>query len=287
MQHPEDQLAKFYPSLNGQFQSNDEFFDSFKNFCIKFASEIQPLLRTKLVQTNEVQRCALLLPAVNLISQMSDQKPIALIDVGSAGGLNLLMDKTYIQYSDGISVGPINSPLQLQCDSQGLKIPEFQDVKIENRIGIDLNPVNLLDANERQWNLALIWPDQIERFDRMKSALKILEKTPITFKKGGGNQVLSDVVSRVPETQTVCIMHSFVLNQFSEEDRSKFDSLLKDLSKNRPIWRISLEWIGSKEPELVVSRYVSGTKNHVQKLAECHGHGEWIRWFNQEGARNV
>jgi hypothetical protein len=147
--------------------------------------------------------------------------------------------------------------------------------------------VNLLDANERQWNLALIWPDQIERFDRMKSALKILEKTPITFKKGGGNQVLSDVVSRVPETQTVCIMHSFVLNQFSEEDRSKFDSLLKDLSKNRPIWRISLEWIGSKEPELVVSRYVSGTKNHVQKLAECHGHGEWIRWFNQEGARNV
>ena len=230
------------------------------------------------IPPNEVQRCALLLPALNFISQKSDDPPIALVDIGSAGGLNLLMDKAYIKYSDGIFFGSPNSPLQLHCESQGKKIPSFNDLQIVNRIGIDLNPVIFLDDDERQWNLALIWPDQPARFERVKSALQLLKETTIIFKKGNANHILSKVIAEIPANQMICVMHSFVLNQFSEADRKDFEIVLADLSKIRTIWRISLEWIGTENPELFVERYHLGMKSQVQKLAECHGHGAWIKW---------
>jgi len=279
MRYPTEFLSIYYPSLGGHFHPSLEMFQAFQKFCQKFEAEIQELLQTKLVQTNEVQRCALLLPALNLISQKLNHPKIALIDVGSSGGLNLLMDQAHIRYSDGTATGSDTSPLQLQCESRGEKVPSFSLVKLATRIGVDLNPVNLLDPSERQWNLALIWPDQIERFERVKSALQLLEKTEITFKRGRANDVLPAVLADVPKDQVACVMHSFVLNQFSETDRQSFDAMLLDLSKDREIWRISLEWIGTPTPELIVTRYTSGHKDQLPKLAECNGHGEWIRWM--------
>ncbi len=280
MEHPSEELAKYYPSLEGQFQATPEMFNCFKRFSKKFETEIKSLLQTRLVQTNEVQRCALLFPALNFVSKNLDHQKIALIDVGASGGLNFLMDQAYIQYSDGTSTGAATSPLQIICESKGEQIPRFQTAQIAMRIGIDLNPVNLLNPDERQWNLALIWPDQTERIERIKSALQLLETTDISFKKGRANQVLPQVIGDVPSDQAICVMHSFTLNQFSKEDREAFDALLLEASKDREIWRISLEWIATQNPELSVTHYTFGNKGPVLNLAKCHGHGEWIQWID-------
>jgi len=282
MEHPSEELAKYYPSLEGQFQATSEMFDCFKRFSKKFEPEIKSLLQSRLVQTNEVQRCALLFPALNFVSKKLDHQKIALIDVGASGGLNFLMDQAYIRYSDGASTGAETSPLQIICESKGEPMPRFQNAQIAMRIGVDLNPVNLLNPDERQWNLALIWPDQTERTERIKSALQLLETTDISFKKGSANQVLPQVIRDVPSDQAICVMHSFTLNQFSKEDREAFDVLLIAVSKAREIWRISLEWIGTQNPELSVTHYTSGNKGPVLNLAQCHGHGEWIQWIDDQ-----
>lgn len=281
MKDPSEGLAKYYPSLQGQFQATPEMFDCFKRFAKKFEPEIKSLLQTRLVQTNEVQRCALLFPALNFVSKKLDHQKIALMDVGASGGLNFLMDQVYIRYSDGASTGAETSPLQIICESKGEPIPRFQNAQIAMRIGIDLNPVNLLNTDERQWNLALIWPDQTERIERFKSALQLLETTDIFFKKGSANQVLPQAIRDVPSDQAICVMHSFTLNQFSKEDREAFDSLLLAASKDREIWRIGLEWIATQNPELSIVHYISGIKRKTHVLAECQGHGEWIRWISE------
>lgn len=277
--HPGEALAKYYPSLGGRFTTTQEVFSVFKDFCHKFEKEICELLQSRLVQTSEVQRCALLLPAINLISQETNHPNLALVDVGSSGGLNLLMDQVYIEYSDGTILGTSQSLLHLQCESRGLKLPNFNTARIATRIGVDLNTVNLLEASERQWNLALIWPDQLERIERVQMALKILEKNSIIFHQGNANDVLAKVIAEIPQDQIVCVIHSFTLNQFSKEDRENFDLLLSAESKNREIWRVSLEWIGTPNPELIISQYKSGQKMKSQKIAECHGHGDWISWL--------
>lgn len=278
MQNPSEELARYYPSLGGTFEASPQMFRCFKNFCMKFNSRIGEILKTRLVQTNEVQRCALLFPAVNFVSQKSGQFKLALVDVGVSGGLNFLMDKARIQYTDGRTFGPQESLLRIRCESKGKPIPPEQDAEITDRIGIDLNPIDLLNEEERRWNLALIWPDQLERIERFKSVIQLLRAVPISFEIGDGNEVLSRIASSIPNSNLLCVMHSFTLNQFSKEDRQAFDETISRLSSDRNIWRISLEWIGTSEPELVISQYASGKKVYQQKIAECSGHGEWIRW---------
>lgn len=279
MQNPSEELARYYPSIGGDFQASPLMFECFKDFCIKFSSQIGEILKSRLVQTNEVQRCALLFPAVSFVSQKSAQSKLALVDIGVSGGLNFLMDKAQIQYTDGRTFGPSQALLQIRCESKGNPIPLDRHAVIIDRIGIDLNPINLLNEDERQWNLALIWPDQLERIERFKSAIQLLKITPLSFEMGNGIEVLPRVVSKISHGHLLCVMHSFTLNQFSKEDRVTFDETISRLSSDRDIWRISLEWIGTPEPEIIISQYSSGRKVLQQKVAECSGHGEWIRWL--------
>jgi hypothetical protein len=278
LKDPTEKLAKFYPSMGGLVENYDALFIEFKEFALRNASQIIAILRSKLVQTNEVQRCALLLPALNYVSNSSNFAPMALIDVGVSGGLNFLVDQVHVKYSDGSLAGPKDSILTLNCRVDGEPLPKVHQINIKDRIGIDLNPINLKDANERIWNLALIWPDQTERFQRFTQAVDQLQGLVIDFHRGSGNDLIESVIKGLPSENSICVMHSFTFNQFSQKDRDSFENSLKELSLAREIWRISLEWIGTPNPELVVMRYALGNKVMEIKLAECHGHGEWIRW---------
>jgi hypothetical protein len=279
MQNPSEELSKYYPSIGGTFEASPQMFTCFKDFCMKSGQKISELLKTRLVQTNEVQRCALLSPAVNFVSQKSGRSKIALVDVGVSGGLNFLLDRSFIQYTDGQTLGSEHSTLRLRCESKGNPILQGKNAEITNRIGIDLNPINLLDEKERQWNLALIWPDQLERIERFKTAIQLLKTVTIQFERGSGIEVLSQVASKISNHSLFCVMHSFTLNQFSKEDREIFENILTKISNDRDVWRISLEWIGTPQPEILISQYSSGKKISQLKVAECSGHGEWIRWI--------
>src|SRR5437899_2099868 len=56
------QLASFYPSMSSMPGRVDLAFDSFRSFCLENSQEIRKIISTRLVQTNEVTRCACLVP---------------------------------------------------------------------------------------------------------------------------------------------------------------------------------------------------------------------------------
>ena len=98
------------------------------------------VMRTRRTQTNEVARCAILLPALALLPQ-----PLALIEVGASAGLCLLYDSWRYHYTGpGVDcwVGPAKSPLTLTCVTTG-DVPVPQEVPaILWRAGLDLNPID-------------------------------------------------------------------------------------------------------------------------------------------------
>src|SRR5699024_2083466 len=55
-------LKDFYPSITVNPKLYEAAFPVFKDFCITYRSEIEVVLKTRLVQTNEVRRCAYLYP---------------------------------------------------------------------------------------------------------------------------------------------------------------------------------------------------------------------------------
>jgi hypothetical protein len=99
-----DPLADFYPSVSESPRSPDEAFPVFRRFALDRADEISGLIATRRTQTNEVARSAFLLPAFDLAARAAD-RPLALIEVGAAAGLNLLFDRYRYRYGNDRWVG--------------------------------------------------------------------------------------------------------------------------------------------------------------------------------------
>jgi hypothetical protein len=273
--NPEAELRHFFPNQGGKTSLTQKFYDIFEKFYQKYQKEVHQIMNTRLVQTNEVRRCAALMAAVSLANEKSDQ-PVALVDVGTSSGLNLLMDQYHVRYSDGFEFGKLNSELILECDSKNT--PRLSTPIIASRVGIDLNPIDLKDEDEKLWALSLIWPDQLERIDRLKKAIEILSRQRVNLRKGNALELLKPLGDEIPQDQHLCFMHSFVLNQFSPEDRHTFKSQLIEISKSRKLSRISFEWIDTELPEIVLEHFADGKIVKSQKLADAHHHGEWLRW---------
>lgn len=65
--------------------------------------ELKVILQEKLVQTNEILRCAYLYPMMTDIYERH-QKPLAFIEIGASAGLQLGMDHYNYTYNQDLSV---------------------------------------------------------------------------------------------------------------------------------------------------------------------------------------
>lgn len=88
-------VEQFYPSIVSRANEQDNPFPLFKDFCLKNAEQIQQILQNKLVQTNEVRRCAYLYPIFCYIFAQTN-KPLSLIEIGTSAGLQLFMGSIFI-----------------------------------------------------------------------------------------------------------------------------------------------------------------------------------------------
>lgn len=275
---PNQDLVRFYPNLGG-LENPRKIYAPFRAYCFSNMPEIADLMRQRIVQTNEVRRCTLLLPAAALIAQRASRASLHLIDVGAASGLNLLMDQYRVLYSTGQILGMEESSVELTCAVDGRMPVGLATPQIFSRTAIDLNPIDLTKEEELLWAEALIWPDQTDRLERLRKAVAILKKNEVLAKAGRGIDQVESAIRGIEESGAICVMHSFTLNQFSQEDRINFSKTLERLSLYRALWRISLEWIGTEKPELILEYYYEGERKSVEKLAECHQHGAWIKWI--------
>src|SRR5688500_12313411 len=60
---PDEPLAAYYATLGGHKPADAEAAAHLRQFCRDYRDELLPVIRTRLVQTNEVRRSAILLPA--------------------------------------------------------------------------------------------------------------------------------------------------------------------------------------------------------------------------------
>ena len=81
---------------------------AFRSFCQDHRAALIELVSTGLVQTNEPQRCTVLLPAFATVARLAGGTPLALIEVGASAGLNLLFDRYGYGYGTGRLAGDPN-----------------------------------------------------------------------------------------------------------------------------------------------------------------------------------
>ncbi|HUS14969.1 MAG TPA: DUF2332 domain-containing protein [Chloroflexia bacterium] len=277
VEHP---LAAYYRSLTAVPRADGDAYPLFHDFCLEHWEPIQHIIATRLVQTNEVGRCAVLLPAFGLVAATASNQPMALVEIGASAGLNLLWDRYAYDYGTAGGYGdPAVSP-RLACDVRGTVQPPIPVTlpPIESRVGIDLHPIDVRDPSAAHWLRALIWPEHAARAANLQAAIRIAQAEPPPLVAGDVLAVLPDVLASVPRDATLCLFHSYVLGQLPQATRDGLAALIADHGQERDLHLISIEWLKTPYPRLEWTTYRQGTAEH-QVLANCHQHGEWVDWL--------
>jgi hypothetical protein len=236
------------------------------------------------VQTNEVGRCALLLPAFQVVASMA-ALPLAIIEVGCSAGLNLRFDDYRYHYKSAagtVVAGRAGSDVAIDCRLVG-EIPPLLETtpSVVSRVGLELNPVDVTDSSDEAWIRALIWPDQPERHRRLAAALRRAATDPPPIVAGDALTDLAPLAAGLPTEAAVCVVHTHVVNQLSPAGRQAFDDVLLTLSQGRPVYRIASEWLRTPAPVLDLTVYEQGTGSNIP-LGTADKHGAWLDWFGVE-----
>lgn len=277
-QHP---LREFYPDLNGGHTKPGDPFQPFHDFVQTHRAQLEPLIAARVTNTNEVGRSALLHAGFRVLAAEAGE-PLNLIEIGPSAGLNLIWDRYGVSYNrDGkvaASIAP-DAPLVIQCELRGEKVPPTNITpRVGKRMGLELNPVDLSNADDRDWLRALMWPDQISRLERLDRAVSLFRENKPEIRSGDALALLSGALRDMPENETVCIYHTIAVYQFSRQMKETLHDILTVAGLRRPVWRLSFEaesWDGRCPINLI--RYHDGTRDE-RELGHAHPHGTWLEW---------
>jgi len=254
-------------------------YQEFRNKALDDAENLHSTIMTHATQTNEPNRCAVLLPILAQLPQ-----PLAIIEVGAAAGLCLLPDFYAYDYGEGVLMPApaFKAPPLLKCTlSSDVPRPERMP-EIVWRCGLDLNPIDLSDPDESRWLETLIWPGQEHRLFNLRAAIKIAQATSPRVVRGDlRTDVLSDLCAEAPKDATLVIFHTAVLAYIADR-RERSDFAQRALSLGR-------FWISNESPAVFpdtpVSTYRPGRfllSLNGKSVAWTDPHGIAMDWISAE-----
>ena len=276
LQSPSSALAAYYPSMTDSVEPREDCYPHFLAFCRQHTDEITHLLKTRRVQTNVIKRCAYLFPSFCHIYKRAQEAPLSLIEIGTSAGLNLLWDYYSYSYGDGKVYGNEASSVKITSTLKGVKQPAFLQTTppVDTRLGIDLNIIDLNDSDQSLWLRALIWPEEKERVTRLAAAKCILHEHPPRLMSGDAVDLLPEIITEIPNNTALCIFHTHVANQFSQETKKKLFDLIAKQGAQRDIYHL----YNNIHPHLHLSYFQNG-KNFEEPIAKVHGHAKWFEWL--------
>lgn len=232
--------------------------------------DLASVMLARRTQTNEPGRCATLLPAL-----ASVDGPVALIEVGASAGLCLLMDRYSYDYGRTRVNGLDPDAPTLSCELRGSP-PEPRLPEVAWAAGLDLNPLDPVDPEDRSWLECLVWPDQPERAARLTAALDTARRHPVPVRRGDLLDDLPALVESAPPGASVVVFHSAVLAYVDATRRAAFAEMVRDLG---------VTWLANEAPGVVadVDPPALDSTPFVltldgEPVAYTQSHGAWAHW---------
>jgi hypothetical protein len=278
LRDPRHALAAYYPTVGGA-GPGPGLADAITAFCRERAEPLAATLATRRTQTNEVARCAGLLPA---FAAVADARPLALIEIGASAGLNLLWDLYAYDYG-GRAAGAAGSRLSIACELRGPHVPPLQPPPVSARVGVDLSPIDASDPVDARWLHACLWPDQPARHVRLETALAIAREHPVDVRRGDALVALPELLAEAPPDALACVFHTAALAYFTREEIDALATLLEAVERD-------VAWIGGESPGILVGRrrdnatplhfaLSAGRPGALVQRARMGHHGGWLEWL--------
>jgi len=195
------------------------------------------------VQTNAVGRC----PAIvgGLLTVAADTGlPVRLLELGASAGL--LLNSDHYRYEAGSQAwGDPASPVRF-VDSWTGGLPPFgAPLQIAERRGCDQHPLDPGRNDDRLDLLSFVWPDQMVRFDLLRSALDVAARFAATVDRASIPAWLAANLTPLPTGRVTVVMNSYAWQYLSDDDAATTQRVLDDAgaaaTNDAPLAHLSFE----------------------------------------------
>jgi hypothetical protein len=251
-------------------------YDDLRRVLLDREVDVRATVMSRATQTNEVGRLATLVPVMALV-----EGPLALIEVGASAGLCLYPERYDYAWSPLGGLQGSGGPV-LAAEATGpLPVPAAHP-EVAWRGGVDLNPLDVSDPDAMAWLENLVWPEQDERRERLRSAVEVARADPPTLRTGDLFDHVGDLIDEAAPHGTPVVFHSAVIAYLEEADRRRFHDLMTGLvAAGRCRWisnegRRVLPSLGGAR-EAPSGRFVTALDGVA--VAHSHGHGHAIDWL--------
>lgn len=240
------ELGSYYPNLGG----SADYRNSWPAFRAVLAEHVQELRDALQVvpQTNEVGRATALLAGIFDAVRRSGLDRIRLLEPGASAGLNLLVDHFRIggDTPTGWASGPADSPLRLERAVLGAVQPV--DYTIVSRRGCDLAPVDPTTEEGRLTLTSFVWPDDLERHERLKAALQVAAHHPVTVDRSTASEWLDARLSEDAGHRVLTVVWNSVTAQYwPPDEQDRVHDILSSAAGRVPLAQVSMEHVSSEE----------------------------------------
>ena len=271
------QLRRWYPSTGGTWDAGTAWTE-----IVLTAANHSDSLRAALdqpPQTNEVGRSAALIGGLLRINRGSDV-PVRLFEIGSSAGLNLRADHYQYRYADS-HWGPVDSPVTIDDAWHGALPPEGA-VRIVERHGYDIAPIDVTGADGEMTVLSYVWPDQRTRLDRLRGAIAVARKVPAGLDRQRGADAVAGLT--LADGALTVLWHSITWQYLSADERKEIrdgvGALGAQADARSPFAYLTLEPArdGPGAPLRFLVRARSWPGGELRILGECQAHGPPVNW---------
>jgi hypothetical protein len=265
-------LRRWYPSTGGEW--HDEA--AWRDIVDVVYAHIGPL-RAALdqpPQTNEVGRSAALIGALLFLLRRFPF-PVRLFEFGASAGLNLRADHYLYRFAGG-QWGPPNSAVVIDDAWRGRRPPDA-DLRIIERHGFDIAPVDVGSEDGRLTLLSYVWPDMPARLQRLLGAVDIAREVPAGLDRMSAADAVRGL--RVVHGTLTVLFHSVTWQYLTASERAQVDAGVAALGvtadEAAPLVWLSLEQRrrtpGSPHEFLVQARCWTDGTDDVLGVSAPHG----------------
>jgi hypothetical protein len=262
----------------------EDFFDEpdpwppFRDVLENHSEWVRRFVREQTVQTNQVQRCWVLLPLFLTIARATD-RPLDLIELGTSGALNLYWDRYRYSYAAG-NWGDSHSPLHLIGEERAPFPSELLGVtpQIRKRLGIDLNPIDV--TREEGIRLLRCFDPRDGHRVQLEAAAEVVRSEPPELVRGDYLDLLPDLLRQRDGSALTVVFQTISTVYLTNEQRGKLREIIDDGSPEVP-----LAWISTPTPEEHGQRRGDyplelalwpDIPRHI--AARMNTRGDWIEW---------
>jgi hypothetical protein len=230
-------------------------------------------------QTNEPGRSAVIQAVIGDLTR--DVHAINLIEVGASAGINLCFDQFPVRPVDD------GRALTLVCEDltpidRTRPMPE-----VRTRVGIDPQPLDLENEEDRLWLKACLWPEQRRRHERFDAIVAVHHSWPhVEMLRGTARECMEPAFALCDGDVMTVVMNTWSAFYFTADEREAyFEEISRRCAEGDVAW-ISMESTMVKWPGVHVDKAAHHRAASQVVLMRprstpvlwgwCHAHGRWL-----------